>query len=79
MDEKKSGFIKLRLRSLVLCCDPIGSDDTDSGGVVEVSVFIADKADGEGGSKIPAETLIWILGESALPWLSSIAHAEPTQ
>lgn len=32
IDEKKTGFIKLRQRSLALHCDPIGSDDTDSTG-----------------------------------------------
>lgn len=58
MDEK-TGSIKSRLSSLALRCDPIGSDDTDSGGVVGVSVFMADKADVEAGSEIPAETLIW--------------------
>ncbi len=76
IDEKKTVFIKPRLCSLALRCDPIGSDDTDSGGVVGVSVFIADKADGETGTEIPAETLIWILRESALPRLSPIAHTE---
>lgn len=79
MDEKKTGFIKPSLRSLALHCDPIGSDDTDSGGVVGVSVFMADKADGEAGSEIPAETLIWILGESTLPRLSPIALTEPPE
>lgn len=79
MDEKKTGFIKPRLHSLALCCDPIGSDDTDSEGVVGVSVFMADKADREAGSKIPAETLNWILGESALAWLSPIVLTEPPE
>lgn len=46
MDETRTRFIKLRLLSLALRCDPIGSDDTDSGGVVGVSVFLADKVDG---------------------------------
>lgn len=69
MDEK-TGFIKSRLRSPALCCDPIGSDDTDSEGVVGVSVFMADK--GEAGSEIPAETLICILRERALPRLNPI-------
>lgn len=36
--------IKLRLCSLVLRCDPIGSDDIDSRGVVGVCVFMDDKA-----------------------------------
>lgn len=54
IDEKKSAFIKPRLLSLALCCDPIGSDDTDSRGVVGVCVFTADKTE----SEIPAETLI---------------------
>lgn len=78
IDEKETGFIKPRLRSLALRCDPIGSDDTDSRGVVGVSVFMADKADGESGTEIPAETLIWVLGESALPRLSPIAPTEPS-
>lgn len=59
MDEKKAGFIKPRLCSLALRCDPIGSDETDCSAVVGVSVLLADKADGEAGSEIP--TLIWIL------------------
>lgn len=44
-----------RLCSLALRCDPIGFDDTDSGALVGVSVFTADKADGEAGSVIQAE------------------------
>lgn len=79
MDEKKTGFIKPTLRSLALWCDPIGSDDTDSGGVVGVSVFMTDKADREAGSEIPAETLIRILGESALPRLSTIGLTGPPE
>lgn len=58
IDEKKSAFIEPRLLSLALCCDPIGSDDTDSRGVVGVRVFTADKTDEETESEIPAETLI---------------------
>lgn len=76
-DGWKEGFIKPLLCSLALRCDPIGSDDTDSGGVVGVSVCMADKTDAEAASEIPAETLIWILGESALPKLSPIALTEP--
>lgn len=79
MDEKKTGFIKPRLHSLALHCDPIGSDDTDSGGVVGVSVFMADKTDKEAGCEILAETLIWILRESALPRLNPIALTEPPE
>lgn len=79
MDEKKTGFIKPRQRSLALHCNPIGSDDTDSGGVVGVSVFMADKADGESGSEIQAETLIWILGENVLPRLSPVALTKPSE
>lgn len=77
--DEKTGFIKSRLRSLALRCDPIGSDDTDSGGVVGVSVFTADKANAGAGSEIPAETLIWMLGDSSLPRLNPITLREPPQ
>lgn len=57
------GFIKPTVRSLALCRDPIRSDDTDSVRVEGVSVFMADKVDGEAGSAIQ--------GESTVPRLSS--------
>lgn len=51
------------LRSLALCRDPIRSDDTDNVRVEGVSVFMADKVDGEAGCEIQ--------GESTVPRLSS--------
>jgi len=68
---QKTSFIKARLSARR--CDPIGSDDTDSGEVEGVGVFPADKVKGGPGSEMPVETLIWILGESALSTLEALS------
>lgn len=70
--KKKTRFIKPRPRSLALHCDPIGSDDTDSGGVVGVSVFVADKVDKGGCICDTGRNTYLDTGESALPTLCPI-------
>lgn len=60
------GFIKPTLRSLGLCRDPIRSDGTDSVRVEGVSVFMADKVNGEAGCEIQGESTVSRLSSTLL-------------
>lgn len=62
--DKETGFIKPKLRSLALRCDPTGSDDTDYGGVMGVSLFMVDKAKGSLDLRYWQKQFIWVLRES---------------
>lgn len=68
-------WMKRRLVSSAVT--PLGLMTQIAGGAVGVSVFMADKADGEVGSEIPAEnTYLGTRWESALPRMSPISLAE---